>query len=467
MDNNTFRKKLNEFGAKTCEKLDKLFEGATRTKEEFFEKFKNPKIREKAVKIAGASIVSLALLCGSTGCMADNGQIVETSSAGGFESVASSTPKKEESSSTVIIPWTSTTSSIESSPFESNKDSTPSVESTPWEPTIESTPSVESTPWEPTIESTQQSPSESTPAETTGVVTPPASPSLPVEPSSPVTTNKTPEESTPLQETQNSSPQETSPAEIESTSPQETEVETPALEDLPADEDGYKYPEYFLERITKSISKENALSDEYYYNQILNQTPEIVFVERGTSSKEEHCPIIVYAKYYVGDKGEKPLYTRFAFTIGSTNFLNLGKAKNFSSYSEYIAKIIEAMKAKSVFISAEVSEINDKQDAINAQIGETFAKFIDEKFVDAEINFARSVWPAGEVGYRVISGFAYDEEGKSYNFNLEFEEGAGLYDTVDQIILRLQNGETLNFDRVDSSFKGISDVFTKEIQNEG
>ena len=78
MNDNTFRKKLNDMGADAKRKIEIFFEGATNNAHEFVEKFKSMsnKTRVKVVKSVGVGIMSLLILSGLTGCMDDLGNIL-------------------------------------------------------------------------------------------------------------------------------------------------------------------------------------------------------------------------------------------------------------------------------------------------------------------------------------------------------------------------------------------------------
>ena len=78
MNDNTFRKKLNELGVSTKRKIEYFFEGATNNAHEFVEKFKTMgnKKRLQAVKTVGTGLVILLALCGLTGCMDSLGNIL-------------------------------------------------------------------------------------------------------------------------------------------------------------------------------------------------------------------------------------------------------------------------------------------------------------------------------------------------------------------------------------------------------
>lgn len=77
MKNNVFRKKFNDLGPNTSEKINKLFDGETKTASEFVNKWEklSKKAREKAIKIAGAGLLSLLVLCGFNGCVDKDGNL--------------------------------------------------------------------------------------------------------------------------------------------------------------------------------------------------------------------------------------------------------------------------------------------------------------------------------------------------------------------------------------------------------
>lgn len=74
MNNNIFQKKLNGLGLDVTEKDDNLLYGKTKTASEFVNKWEklSKRTREKVIKIAGAGLLSLLVLCGcgvNTGCV--------------------------------------------------------------------------------------------------------------------------------------------------------------------------------------------------------------------------------------------------------------------------------------------------------------------------------------------------------------------------------------------------------------
>lgn len=110
MKNNIFRKKFNDLGPNVSDKIDKIFEGETKSDSEFVAKFKNlsSKARKKAIQIAGAGLVSLLVLSGFTGCVDKNGNITETT--------IDQAPEPQETPTSVLNEYTTV-----SSPSQTNK----------------------------------------------------------------------------------------------------------------------------------------------------------------------------------------------------------------------------------------------------------------------------------------------------------------------------------------------------------
>ena len=407
MNNNVFKKKLSQFGGAVQGKLDELFDGATRTADEFLHKFRtmSEKNRAQAVKIAGGALLSLVVLCGFTGCVDENGVIDETSSQ--------VTTISSEEITTISNSYAETTEPGE-------ETSTPGAETTG-------------------------------PAATSGSETKP--PETTVEP---VTTE-------PVGGEETSDPVATPPE--ETTGPESSEVTTadPGTENP---DEGYEYPKFFTDKVVEYVVARGALSGSGYYYEAKELTPEIVFVERGVSSIEESCPIVIYARYDIPFNNEvRTIYTRFAITVNSRDYIALGKPSKYSSYDEYINKIIEAIKSKEILVSAEVSELETRQVEANNKIGEKFAKFIDNRFVDAEINFVRNIYPKGENGYTEISGFGYDTDGIAYSFVAEVEFKS-IYWGIDEVVGLIESGEAVITNRKDVTVAAINSVFVSESTSE-
>lgn len=291
-----------------------------------------------------------------------------------------------------------------------------------------------------------------------------------------ITTNRDPEETTDPEDTTGpeettdpggtTDPEDTTGPEG-TTGPEETTgpEDPPAVEDMPGDADGYAYPKYFADKLGEMIFLNGAIGGPE--GVLANVTPEILFVERGDAANATtQGGVIIYAKYDIGENNP-PIYTRFAFTINSRDLANLNKSSKYSSYEEYIDAVITAMESKAVLLSAETSEINNKQDSINATIGENFAKFVDPNFVDVEINFVRDYTPPQGDSYHIISGFGYDKDGKSYSFNLELDlRSTTEYNTIYDVIKLLNDGKTPQMDRVTTKKAVINSVFIPESQSE-
>ena len=162
-------------------------------------------------------------------------------------------------------------------------------------------------------------------------------------------------------------------------------------------------------------------------------------MERAEKSKEENTPIAIYARYKVGNEN---IYVRMAYTIKSYDYTLLKAPKLYASYGEYIDAVQKALEAKAELANADISVLYEGQDDINNQIGEGFAKALGNNFVDASVNSAIRTKNNDGISIYQISGFAYDEEGKSYSYVLSYDvKGGGL--GAEKVISRLENG-TLN-----------------------
>jgi len=449
MNDNIFRKKFNELGIKVSKKLDELFDGATRNAKEFVQKFENmsSKTRLKAIRCT-AGLMSLLVLSGFTGCVSNNGDIQNTQPdvtlIGDVGNITTSKdPVQGVQSTDPNVSETTGPSGNETTGPSGNETTGPSGNETTGPSESETTgPSGSETTGPNGNETTGPSGNETTGpsgSETTG-------------PSGNETTGPSGSETT-------------GPSQGETTRPIEPTPEPPEIEDLPGDEDGYKYPQFFADKCQEMVVLQGALSASKYYKQLMEEKPEILFVEKRDVYTSGNEDINVYAKYSIGER-EVPVYARFSFDINSMDFIYLGDSNLYSSYEEYVDKIVSSMESKAVLVSAGISEINEKQDEVNIVIGENFAKFIDPSFVDAEINFVRSVSSAGENRYREIYGFGYDENGVSHSYKLEIALVSGNYNGFEDIIYAINNGNIPETHRVESVVKPISSVFTKESQRE-
>ena len=420
------RKKLAELGTSAKAKVDYFFEGATNSANEFVDKFKSMsnKTRLKVVKSVGAGLLSVLVLAGFTGCMDGLGNITDNPTT--------TTPKTEASS--VYDPTTI-------------PEETKTPQETTTGPAVTTKPNdVATTPQE----TTSQKPTETSkqPEETT---------------KEPEETSKQPEETT-------KEPEETSKQPEETTTPSD-DITTPE-EDLPADEDGYAYPEFFANLVRQTIIDERLFYESYngvnYRKYVENKTPEIVFVERGESTKNEGVPIIICAKYPGDTNGSKHVYARLSFKIGENDYRMLGFPQLYASYAEYIDAVQKALENRAELANADISQLYMEQDAINESLGENFARFVGEKFVDASVNSVRS-YPSSSGGLLVqeISGFAYDSEGKSYSYVVKLQCKAEKIITNDDLIKAVEAGEIdrSDFATFESRSREIASVF-QEQENE-
>ena len=244
------------------------------------------------------------------------------------------------------------------------------------------------------------------------------------------TTAKPPVQTTP-EETTTTPPVVTTPPEETTTPPEETTIPgdvvvTPG-EDLPADEDGYAYPNYFANLVYTTVNQKKLFGTEEdeYKNAIRGQLPEIVFVERGENSNAEPAPIVIYSRYCLNEQTEEYIYTRMSFETGSNDYGRLGRPARYGSYAEYVSAVQAALQNKAELINAEVSEFYDNQDAINNRLGVNYAKFLGDQFIDATINAVIDDKETSTV-IKYVFGFAYDEEGKAYSYKLKYEYGKGI-----------------------------------------
>ncbi|MBQ7391239.1 MAG: hypothetical protein IJV73_01010, partial [Clostridia bacterium] len=287
-------------------------------------------------------------------------------------------------------------------------------------------------------------------------------------------TTTPPEVTTTPQEATTTPPEvTTTPQEVTTTPPKETTtpggVVTPD-EDLPADEDGYQYPEFFANLVRQTILDKKLfyeIHDGINYRYLVeNKTPEIVFVERGESVNGELNPIIIYAQFHVDEAGQKNICVRMSFTTGTKDFAYLKFPHLYSSYAEYVEAVQTALQNRAELANADISDLLMEQDEINAGLGENFAKFVGEKFVDASINCVRfySDSTDGHI-VREISGFAYDTEGKSHSYVVKLQCKSDLLLSDKQIIEGVEAGTLTraDFETFESTSKQISSVFEEQV----
>lgn len=404
MNDKQFLKRIAEFGDGTRLKIEKFFGGAINSGKEMVEKFKamSAKTRVKLIKQVGAGLLSVLVLAGFTGCVNDKGEIDET---------------RTSAQVTLLTP-------------EDLNGATSSAFASGTRPVVPESSAPESRPIVPTT----------TAPETTPVVPGTAAPET--------TTPVAPSTSTP----------ETTPVVPETTAPEAT-PSVPA-EDLPADADGYNYPKFFRDLVHERVVGQRLLSDTIYYDEICKAEPEIVFVERGPMT---NTSIAIYVRYNIDNEN---MYVRFEFAIKSRAYANLGTVSKYTSYAGYVDAIKTALEERCNNISAQITELRYKTDEINDGLNSTFAKFVDDRFVDAEINFVRVV--DGEDGWSEfeISGFGYDGEGKSYSFKANIDPDVPY--NSENLIADICASKLLKSDleSFNSTAKAIDSVFTRESQNE-
>ena len=297
----------------------------------------------------------------------------------------------------------------------------------------------------------------------------------PQETTKPAETTKVPEETTKKpQETTTPPVVTTTPPEETSTTPPETttvpnEITTPR-EDLPADADGYRYPDFFANLVRQTILDEQLFFEIHdgvnYRNLVENKIPEIIFVERGVNSINEEAPVVIYARYEIGGSNTRYIYTRISFTIGGNDYLRLGSSKRYDSYAEYIAAVQTALENKAVLASANISELYMNQDEINDKLGKNFAKFVGENFVDATVNCVRSyISEENKELIRQISGFAYDEAGNSYSYTVDVKCPFEYMGSNEQLIKDIEAGtfKKTDCEEYKSTSKPVASVFEEPV----
>lgn len=382
--------------------MENFFKNATNRANEFVNqiKFMREKKRVKVVKSVGVALMSLFILAGGTGC---NKEIEDILNEGTGNAQVT----------------TIDTSDITTT-FNMPEETSRVPEETTAKPPVQTTPE----------ETTTKPPVQTTPEETT--TTPP------------VVTTPPEETTTPPEET-------TTPGDV---------VVTPG-EDLPADEDGYAYPNYFANLVYTTVNQKKLFGTEEdeYKNAIRGQLPEIVFVERGESTKEEGNPIVIYSRYCIDEAKSDYIYTRMSFKVDSYDYGMLRFPQLYSSYAEYIAAVQAALQKKAELINADVSYLREDQDAINNRLGVNYAKFLGDEFIDATINAVIDDNDPNRAG-RYVYGFVYDEEGKSYSYKWHYEYGKGIV-AVDVIIDLVNQGKTKkeDFNLFEISYTPVAGVF--------
>lgn len=268
------------------------------------------------------------------------------------------------------------------------------------------------------------------------------------------------------EQTKPSEGEQNKPSEGEGNKPSEGEKPPVEVEDLPGDADGYAYPNFFKDKVHEVVVLNGALANNYYYNYIKEVEPEILYVDRTTNTKIDDTGICVYAKFDLTNmlNYEKVIYARFVFDITDMKYLTLGKAAKFNSYAEYVDLMQQAIQEKNLLLDAKVSEIYET-DKINDELTETFAKFVDEKFVDANVMFVR--WIDGEKWFTCeISGFAYDRNNNAYQYIMQVLDTDSVSSNGDDIIYDINNAVVTRQDMeiCNITTKAMDSVYTKQTQ---
>ena len=301
----------------------------------------------------------------------------------------------------------------------------------------------------------------STPEHTTEPTTPetPTKPSTPEVPTNPSTPEQPTTPTTPEQPTEPTTP------------------ETTTGEDVPPAPTEYKYPQYFIDRITQSVINNNVLGNgstleqKQLIEKIKKTTPEILFVERLGATRlpgETNVDFVIYAQYKIDENTTQNV--KFAYSADFNDWVILGVPKYYKSYSEWVNAVVKAMKNQSNIVSAKLCEIQNL-DAMDAKSREAIAKVINPNFVDIDINHTNETFKIDEftlvsTSTIRISGFGYDKDGNSYTFDtLVTDEGFSLgkhYETAKDFLQLIIDGKLTSSDlekhmqtvsaRVDSVF---------------
>ena len=277
-----------------------------------------------------------------------------------------------------------------------------------------------------------------------------------------ITTTK-PQEDNPI------NPEDQQPSNPEDNTPTNPDDPTPPVEevDLPGDEDGYAYPEFFRELVHEQAEK-GVIADRFYKEFYAQVEPEIVYVDISQDAKLEGAGVAVFAKFDMSELVgyDKVEYVSFLFDISSEDFNKLKTSTNFNTYGEYVQMLENSVKEKNELVSVKKSAVNNL-DQVNANLNDRFVWFVDNKFVDVELFYCGDVSLLDKDPYREFYGFGYDEEGKSYAFVMEVDLQVGYYPTNSELIEDIKVGEVRKgwLDRFECTVKAIDSVFEKNNAN--
>ena len=391
MRDNIFRKKLNDMGETAKEDIEKSFGGELKSGDELVSKFKNMtnKARLKVMKKVGAGLLSLLILAGFTGCVNKKGEIVQGS----------------DKTQVSLIDETELPGSDKKPNYETTGENKPSTPEHTTEPTTPEAPTTPSTPETPTKPSTPENP------------TTPSTPEQPTTPEKPTSPEQPTEPTTP---------------------------ETTTGEDVPPAPTEYKYPKYFIDRVTQSVIDNNilgngsTLAQKQLIEKIKQTTPEILFVERLGATRlpgETNVDFVIYAQYKIDENTTQNV--KFAYSANFNDWVILGVPKYYKTYSEWVDAVVKAMKNQSNIVSASMSELQNLE-KLDATTSANLAKIIDPNFVDVELNYAVRYGYKDTDGllrarYKLY-GFGYDKDNNSYSFSTQIEAKVVGYVEVDEFL---------------------------------
>ena len=394
MRDNIFRKKLNDMGETAKEDIEKSFGGELKSGDELVSKFKNMtnKARLKVMKKVGAGLLSLLILAGFTGCVNKKGEIVQGS----------------DKTQVSLIDETELPGSDKKPNYETTGENKPSTPEHTTEPTTPEAPTTPSTPETPTKPSTPENP------------TTPSTPEQPTTPEKPTSPEQPTEPTTP---------------------------ETTTGEDVPPAPTEYKYPKYFIDRVTQSVIDNNilgngsTLAQKQLIEKIKQTTPEILFVERLGATRlpgETNVDFVIYAQYKIDENTTQNV--KFAYSANFNDWVILGVPKYYKTYSEWVDAVVKAMKNQSNIVSASMSELQNLE-KLDATTSANLAKIIDPNFVDVDLNYATCYYNKTQDTYTYkFYGFGYDKDDHSYSFSTSINASLTGYADTDDFIEYIKNG---------------------------
>lgn len=426
MNQKEFEQRLKNLSRSAIDALEKTFGKSLTSVKEFYEKLSSmtKEARADVVKTVGVATLAVVMGVSMAGCQETTPPTDTTQ----IESSADETEKGTILDETTI---STETSAPDETTQENNGETTKNPDP---EVTTENSSSFDITTTEPET---------TTPNETTGEET------TNVENSGDTTIE--PETTTPNETT--TEPEDTT-TEPETTSPEEPTTS----EDLPADEDGYQYSQYFADIVHNAIVN-GALSNQNEVYDIAELEPKIVFVEHGPSTKitGKKYPINIYVEFTV--RNNQKLTAVFAYNIKSTAYYFIQRPSTFPTYKAYVDRIEKALRDSSTLIEANASSVSNVNNLTEKQSG-TLAQIIDKDFVDVDINFVQPIIGGEGEGYFDVRGFGYDETGTSYSFTSSIYTGRPYYKWGD-FMAAMQDG-SLNPEyifKVETTKSEVASVF--------